>query len=65
KRNRKKNGLQTALKSFARNRNIKKVGHEGVRDYYDYKSAKRPDGNNNIGYIFRSLDKTTKQEKTL
>ncbi|RIB02677.1 hypothetical protein C2G38_2227200 [Gigaspora rosea] len=35
--------LQTALKSFARNQNIKKVGHEEVRNYYNYKSAKCPD----------------------
>ncbi|CAG8543241.1 259_t:CDS:1, partial [Gigaspora rosea] len=53
--------LQTALKSFARNQNIKKVGHEEVRNYYNYKSAKCPDGNNHIGYMFCSLDETTKQ----
>ncbi|RIB22299.1 hypothetical protein C2G38_2174361 [Gigaspora rosea] len=63
----KKNRLQTALKSFARNRNIKKVGHEEVRDYYDYKSAKCLDSNNNIVILdmFRSLDKPTKKKKNL
>ncbi|RIB06264.1 hypothetical protein C2G38_2217567 [Gigaspora rosea] len=60
----KKNELQTALKSFARNRNIKKVEHEGVRDYYDYKSAKRPDGNNNIGYMFVHWIKQQNRRKT-
>ncbi|CAG8509851.1 8523_t:CDS:2 [Gigaspora margarita] len=34
--------------------------NKGVRDYYDNKSAKHSNGNKNIGYIIRLLDKTTK-----
>ncbi|CAG8843949.1 38508_t:CDS:2, partial [Gigaspora margarita] len=34
-----------------------------VRDYYDDKFAKHSNGNKNIGYIIRSLDKTTKPEE--
>ncbi|RIB18086.1 hypothetical protein C2G38_2185627 [Gigaspora rosea] len=49
-----------------RNSTLGNKNNEGVRDYYDFKSAKHPDGNKNIGYMFRSLDKTTKpREKPL